>query len=108
MESLKPYRKRIDELDDKIVDLLAERIDVVREVGVLKFREGIPVVINSRVDEVRERVANRAASNGFDPDLGRKIYTLLIDYCCSLEEEIKEEHKRQAGILRDAAGQTAC
>ena len=97
MEVLKSCRKRIDDLDDKIVDLLAQRIAIIREVGVLKFREGIPAVIPSRVDEVRERAANRAASNGLDPDLGRKIYTVLIDYCCRLEEQIKEERERQAG-----------
>lgn len=93
MEVLKPYRARIDALDDKIVDLLIERIGIIREVGVLKAREGIPAVLQDRVVEVRERAASRAAAQGLDPDLVRQLYTILIDYSCNLEEEIKAEEK---------------
>lgn len=90
MEILKPYRARIDALDDKIIDLLAERTGIVREVGHLKYRENIPSVLQDRVDEVRERAVSRAAGKGLDEDLVRRIYTALIDYSCALEDEIKE------------------
>lgn len=89
MEILKPYRARIDALDDQIVDLLIERIGIIREVGMLKAREGIPAILPDRVAEVRERAAARAAAGGLDPDLVRAIYTLLIDFSCRTEEEIK-------------------
>lgn len=89
MEILKPYRARIDELDDRIIDLLAERTAVIREVGHLKHRENIPSVLPDRVDEVRERAAARAAEKGLDAALVRQIYTSLIDYSCALEDEIK-------------------
>lgn len=91
MEILKPYRARIDALDDRIVDLLIERIAIIREVGVLKAREGIPAILQDRVDEVRERAASRAANRGLDAELVRKLYTILIDYSCALEENIKRE-----------------
>lgn len=91
MEILKPYRARIDALDDKIVDLLIERIGIIHEVGHLKARENIPAILPDRVAEVRERAAERAAARGLDPDLVRRLYTILIDYSCSLEEEIKKE-----------------
>ncbi|MBI2233941.1 MAG: chorismate mutase [Micavibrio aeruginosavorus] len=91
MEILKPYRVRIDALDDRIVDLLIERIGIIREVGHLKARENIPAVLPDRVVEVRERAATRAAIKGLDPDLVRQLYTILIDYSCNLEEEIKKE-----------------
>lgn len=89
MEILKPYRARIDALDDKIVDLLVERIGIITEVGHLKAREGIPAILPDRVEQVRERAAARAAAKGLDPDLVRALYTLLIDYSCALEEKIK-------------------
>lgn len=91
MEILKPYRARIDALDDRIVDLLVERIGVITEVGHLKAREGIPSILPDRVIEVRERAASRATAKGLDPELVRKLYTILIDYSCALEEEIKKE-----------------
>lgn len=88
MEILKPYRARIDSLDDQIVDLLIDRVTIIREVADLKFREGIPAVLPERVEEVRERAAARAAAKGLDPDLMRRIYTALIGYSCALEDEI--------------------
>jgi chorismate mutase len=91
MEILKPYRAQIDALDDQIIDLLAARCEVIRTVGELKARENIPAVLQDRVDEVRERCADRAAQNGVDADVIRQIYTLLIDYSCQLEERIAKK-----------------
>lgn len=91
MEILKPYRARIDALDDEIVDLLVTRVGIIREVGVLKAREGIPAILPDRVVAVRERAAARAAAGGLDPELVRRLYTILIDYSCALEEDIRKE-----------------
>lgn len=91
MEILGPYRARIDDIDDRIVDLLAERAAVIEEVGTLKFREEIEAVLQDRVDEVRERAAAKAAGKGLDPDLVRRLYTILIDWSCRLEDEIKAD-----------------
>ena len=88
MKILEPYRRRIDEIDDKIVDLLAARMNVIREVGELKFRNNIPAVLQDRVNEVINRAAARAGEKSLDPTLARKIYTTLVNYSCDLEEEI--------------------
>ena len=89
MKILEPYRARIDALDEEIVGLLARRLEVIREVGALKFRENIPAVLDDRVEAVREHAASVAAERGMDPDLVRRIYTILIEYSCNLEEAIK-------------------
>lgn len=94
MEILKPYRARIDALDDQIIDLLIARTGIIHEVGTLKAREGIPAVLPDRVIQVRERAAARAAAGGVDADLVREIYTRLIHYSCELEEEIIAEQNR--------------
>ena len=88
---LAPYRARIDELDDRIVDLLVQRIGIIREVALIKHQEKIPAVLQDRVDEVRERAAARADEYGLDADLVRKVYTLLIDYSCGLEDRMMAE-----------------
>lgn len=94
---LKPYRKKIDDLDDKIVDLLVEREKIIKEVAQLKGKEGIPSVIPERVEEVRERAADRASNQGLSSDLVREIYTLIIDYSCSLEDELMGNKKNNKG-----------
>lgn len=91
MEIMKPFRQRIDALDDQIIDLLIARTGIIREVGHFKFENDIPAVLPDRVIEVRERAAARAAAKGLDADLVRQIYTTIIGYSCDLEEEIKEE-----------------
>jgi chorismate mutase len=94
---LAPYREKIDQIDDEIIDLLILRQSVIKTVGELKYREDIPAVLQDRVDEVRERAAKRAEKAGLDPELIRQIYTLLIDYSCDLEEVIKSELESKAG-----------
>lgn len=88
MEILKPYRAKIDAIDDQIIDLLAARLDIIREVGALKAEKNIPPVLQDRVDEVRERCAKRGEGRNVDPALVRDLYTLVIDYSCALEEKI--------------------
>lgn len=85
MEILKPYRARIDALDDRIVDLLAERIGIVHEVAELKAAQGIPAVLPDRVAEVINRTSARAAEKGLDPVFIRALYTQIVAYCCELE-----------------------
>ena len=98
MEILKPYRKRLDDLDDRIIDLLVERTGIIEEVGHLKAREGLPAVLPDRVEEVRERCVDRAREKGLSPELVRELYTRIIDFSCNFEEEIKQDllKKKQA------------
>lgn len=91
MEILKPYRQKIDSLDDQIVDLLVERESVIREVAALKSEQGIPAVLQDRVDEVRERCIARAIEKGGDADLMRELYTRIIGFSCDLETTIDAE-----------------
>ncbi|PZP56684.1 MAG: chorismate mutase [Micavibrio aeruginosavorus] len=86
MEVLKPYRTKIDALDDKIVDLLKQRFDIIQEVGALKARENIPAILEDRVREVIDRAGERAGSHENEI---REIYTLMVTIACDLEEKIK-------------------
>jgi chorismate mutase-like protein len=88
MEALKEQRARIDALDDKIVDLLAERMDIVREVGIIKARNNITLIQSDRVNEVRERCAERGAKKGLNPELVRRIYGEIIDEAHQMEQLI--------------------
>lgn len=86
MEILKPYRRRIDALDDQIIDLLAERLGIIDEVAELKAARDIPAVLEDRVSEVLDRVAARATDKGIDPELTRRLYAVLVAWCCEREE----------------------
>ena len=87
MEILKPYRAKIDVLDDQIIDLLGQRLAIIQEVAALKAENDIDPVLPSRVDEVRERCVERGVQKGYDADFIRDLYTRLIAYSCQVEEE---------------------
>lgn len=91
MQLLQNHRRRIDELDDRIVRLLVERYSIIEEVAVLKAEHAIPSVLPDRVTEVIERNAASAAALGMDPELVRRIYTLMVDEACALEDRLMKK-----------------
>lgn len=90
-EELVGYRAEIDALDAELVDVLARRFEVVRNVGVLKAKEGLSVVQPDRAQAVKERAAQMAADKGLDPDFMFKFYELMIGYAHDLEDDILEQ-----------------
>ncbi|MCR4276904.1 MAG: chorismate mutase [Candidatus Roizmanbacteria bacterium] len=46
------FRKQIDALDEQIVNLLEERMKVVKEIGVLKKQQNIPPLDSTRWQEI--------------------------------------------------------
>jgi chorismate mutase len=85
-EILAPWRTKIDALDTQIVDLLVERLALVREVAKIKSEHGLPVVIEDRIREVIDRAGERAGEE--DEDFIREIYALIVVIACDLEEEV--------------------
>lgn len=52
MKNLEDLRKQIDEIDGRIVSLLAKRMMVVKKVGRFKKKNNIPVFDKSRWEKV--------------------------------------------------------
>lgn len=91
--ALKPFRGRIDALDDRIVALLSKRFAIVRRVAELKAAHDFPSYISDRVVEVRERNAKTGQKYGIDPDFMRMLYSLVIYQSCAVEDMIKYARK---------------
>lgn len=85
---LAPLRAEIDALDDQIVALLSRRMAVAHRVAAVKRDHGIPVVIPERVAAVLDRAAAAGAAAGLDPDYLRRLYRLIIDETCRVEESL--------------------
>lgn len=107
-EIMKPYRDRIDALDDKIVDLLIERVGVVREVAKIKSLHNIPAVIEERIAEVIDR-AEMMLEGSIDGEQGeddadriREIYALIVVICCDLEEELMVRANKGTASKRES------
>ena len=75
--ALADRRAKIDALDARIVALLNERAEIVREVGRIKKQSGLPVNDKTRVEDVLRRIA--AANRGpLRNEHLRKIYETIV------------------------------
>lgn len=101
MDILKDHRRRIDDLDQKIISLLAERFSVVDEVSEIKYQHNIPAVLQDRVNEVLENAKKTGVQKGLSTEFMEKLYKLIIQTSCDYEQasmlEKSATHKPRAG-----------
>src|SRR5437588_7133155 len=86
--SLDDLRKRIDQVNRQLVDLLSERARVAQAIGRLKQAGGSPIVQPSRENEVFERVAAHN-SGPLTADHLRRIFIEIISACTALEQPVR-------------------
>src|SRR5262245_45403683 len=92
---LKPYRRKIDQLDDRILALLGQRFGVVKKVAAIKIKHDIPNYIGDRVEEVRNRAVAGGMKYGIDPGFMRTLYTMIIYQSCAVEELMKAKKRKK-------------
>jgi len=86
--ALVALRERIDALDDRIIDLLAERIRIAHEVAAVKRAHGIPARLPDRIQAVMERCAAAGGARGLDPRYVGELWSVIIEETCRLEERL--------------------
>ena len=85
MSEIDVLRKDIDRLDKEIADLLVARFAVVREIGAVKKRDGIPVTNTGREEVVIQRVRSSATDDA-TKDALEKVYRTVIEQAKTLEK----------------------
>lgn len=76
---LDDVRAEIVAVDDALVELLARRLSLAREIGSIKRQLGLPVMDPAREAEVVRRAAAFARERGVDPELVRAVLWRIID-----------------------------
>ncbi len=88
MPALTDYRQQINALDEQLVELLGRRYAVCRAVAQFKRENDLPMMQPARVGEVKERSAQLALRHDVDPDFARRLFGMIIDEACRLEDRI--------------------
>jgi len=83
-ESIQQMRKKIDELDNSLMELLAKRMEVCREIGRYKKEHNMTVLQTGRYNEILEKRGVQGALTGMSPEFVAKVF-----------ESIHEESVRQ-------------
>ncbi len=84
---LEEIRKRIDDVDRRLIALLAERGALVGEVVHYKRAHHMPVVDRAREDRMLVRIASLAQEAGLDPRVAQQVLRTIIDGFTLLEVE---------------------
>jgi len=83
-ESIQQLRKQIDELDNQLMELLAKRMEVCREIGRYKKEHNMTVLQTSRYNEILEKRGVQGSLTGMAAEFVAKVF-----------ESIHEESVRQ-------------
>ncbi|MDR2916101.1 MAG: bifunctional 3-deoxy-7-phosphoheptulonate synthase/chorismate mutase type II [Tannerella sp.] len=87
-ENLTELRHQIDSIDEKLLELLAKRMRVSREIGVYKKEHNMPILQTPRYGEILENRTKMGSSMDLNPDFVKKILS-----------EIHEESVRQQMVI---------
>jgi len=91
------WRKKIDELDKKLVELINQRAGYAREIGRLKRNTDLPIYEPDREKKIYENV--QRANQGPLPDRElNRIYERLIDVMRKFQKADQEAEARSAEV----------
>lgn len=84
---LQEIRKQIDDIDDRLLRLLAERFQLTHTVGVIKAKQNLNSFDSSREAEKITRLRERCDSLEIDPNLVEELFTRIM-------QEVVKNHDR--------------
>lgn len=93
-------RDRLDTIDARILELVAERQEIVTRIGESKHREGMALRDYRREREVIEKGMRRAAKLGMPGHVARDILERLIHHSLSNQEQRQLVASRHGAGLR--------
>lgn len=88
MKTLGELRKEIDEIDDELLQILAKRVNTVKQVGELKAAQGLPALDEKRYEELLKTIKEKAKNHSLSEDFVEKLFRTIHDYAVELEKKI--------------------
>ena len=76
-KKLKIARRKVDQLDKKIFNLIKKRTQIVKYMLSLK-RYKNQIVDHTRINTILKNIKKRSIKNGIDPNITRRIWTSMI------------------------------
>ena len=89
-ESLVQLRRQIDQLDNELLEVLAKRMNISREIGTYKRDHNMPVVQPNRYGDVMSTRILAAKSMGIGEEFMRSILSAIHEESVRLQVEINK------------------
>ncbi|MDE5712767.1 MAG: bifunctional 3-deoxy-7-phosphoheptulonate synthase/chorismate mutase type II [Muribaculaceae bacterium] len=91
-ESLQNLREQIDRVDTELVEMYKRRMDIAREIGKYKKEHSMPVVQESRYDDlIKSRVA-AAVQMGMSPDFMKTVLQAIHEESVRQQIEVLNQN----------------
>lgn len=84
-EGIRMLRAQIDEIDNTLMDLLAKRFRVCREIGIFKKEHNMTVLQTGRYNEILEKRGAQASLCGMNAEFAAQVFELIH------EESIRQQ-----------------
>jgi chorismate mutase len=83
--SLEEFRNEIKDVDLKIIDLIKERLEIAKKIGLYKKEHKMPIRKLRIEEKVIERAKDHALSLGIPIELVTKVIRLLIEFSVKIQ-----------------------
>ena len=91
MKELPLLRQKIDEIDDRIVELISERFKITDEIGSLKADSSAPAVDAARERHIISRLIEKSRNLSLNPDLISSIFKSILSEVVLKHQQISRQ-----------------
>lgn len=92
-EKLDAIRNRINEIDEQLIMLMAERCRFAGDIARLKMELNMPINDEKREQEIQKKIIELCNKHNFNSDLALNVLNILIEY--NKEMQMKELEKEK-------------
>lgn len=90
-ENLATLRRQIDDLDSSLLELLAKRMRVSREIGLYKKEHNMPILQSQRYDEILQNRIAQAERMGMDAEFMKTVLVAIHEESVRHQQEIMKQ-----------------
>ena len=87
MDEIEQLRKKVDEIDEQILNALAERAKIMQSIGSVKKKQRLATyMMLQEKTEVYKRVKEKAVEFHLDPMQVEAVYREIVNMCSAVQE----------------------
>ncbi len=88
LDKLLTLRRKIDKIDNEILNLILQRLELVKKVSNEKQKRNIPVVDPERESQILTNITKMAKMKGYDEGSIEKIFKIIINSAKEFEQKL--------------------
>ena len=90
-DRIEALRSRIDEINDRLLHLIAERQEVSLAIAAIKAEQGMALYSHEREAQLLERFRQDAVAHGLDPDYVEELMNVVLRHSRAAQRKSVED-----------------